>query len=330
MDLSVNHNMNGQLQKSWLWMVAIYLFLGGVGSGAYAVGAMASFMGAGWERVTTVGLYIGFPAVAIGSVFLLAHLGSPQRFFMAILRPHESWISRGVLFITGFLIISLIHFAGYVWPFDFLRGPAGGGLPVVISIVGLLFAFMVMLYTGALLGASKGIPFWRTGITPVLFMVSALVTGLMATLIGLVTYYSGAMTADRLRLLAIEGAGLILIELFILFFFLHSAYRLPESRDSSIRVMKSGKFILGDLIVGLIVPLILFLLVYFGMTGATVGGLSRVMIVGAICGLIGGLLLRYMILSVGEAATMYASGFQFRVVAKPKEPKAKIGMIPPS
>jgi hypothetical protein len=51
--------------------------------------------------------------------------------------------------------------------------------------------------------------------------------------------------------------------------------------------------------------------------------------VSAICGLAGGLLLRYMILSVGEAATMYASGFQFRVASTPREPKAKIGALPP-
>jgi len=311
-------------------MVAIYLFLGGVGSGAYAIAAMASLLGYQWTQVTIVGLCISFPAVTIGSIFLLVHLGSPTRFFLAILRPHQSWISRGVWFITCFLIVAAIHFAGYVWPSDFIRNAAGSHLSTAISIVGLLLAFMVMLYTGALLGASKGIPFWRTGVTPLLFMVSALVTGLSAVMIGVLTFYPEAVTVSQVRLLAIGGTGLILIELFVLFFFLHSAYRLPESRDSSIRVMKSGKFIIGDLLIGLIIPLVLFLVISLGEQASSVKSISGMMTTGAICGIIGGLLLRYMVLSVGEAATIHASGFQFRVVSRPKDPKAKIGALPPS
>jgi formate-dependent nitrite reductase membrane component NrfD len=328
MGISIDHNMNGQIQQTWRWMVAVYLFLGGVGAGAYAVAAIASLMSTGWMHVITVGLCISFPAVAIGSIFLMAHLGNPSRFFLAILRPHESWISRGTLFITSFMLVSLIHFAGYVWPFDYIRN--GGGLSAVISVVGLLLALMVMLYTGALLGASKGIPFWRTGITPVLFMISGLVAGLFAVFFGVLAVYRDMMTPGQVRLLSLEGAGLILLELFVLFFFLHSAYRLPESRDSAIRVMKSGKFIIGDLIIGLLLPLILLVTVYFGMQDAKVEELSGLLMIAAIFCLIGGLLLRFMILSAGAAATMHASGFEFHVVSRPKEPKATIGMLPPN
>jgi formate-dependent nitrite reductase membrane component NrfD len=327
MGISIDHRMDGQIQHTWRWMVAIYLFLGGLGAGAYAVAAIAGLMNAAWTQVIRVGLCISFPAVAIGTLFLMAHLGNPSRFFLAILRPHESWISRGSLLLTGFILVSIVHFAGYVWPFAYIR--AGSGPAAALSVVGLLLALMVMLYTGALLGASKGIPFWRTGITPVLFMISGLVTGLFAVVLGVLAVYPGAMTAEQFRVMALEGAGLILIELFVLFFFLHSAYRLPESRDSAVRVMKSGKFIIGDLVIGLLLPLVLLAAVYFGMRGATNEALSGPVIIAAVCSLTGGLLLRYMILSAGAAATMHASGFEFRVVARPKDPKAAIGLLPP-
>ena len=36
---------NGQIQTEWGWLIAIYLFLGGVGAGAYTIAAINSFLG---------------------------------------------------------------------------------------------------------------------------------------------------------------------------------------------------------------------------------------------------------------------------------------------
>ena len=58
-----------------------------------------------------------------------------------------------------------------------LTGTTEGMLVDIIAALGILFAVSTMAYTGILLGASKGIPFWRTGVVPVVFVVSALVTG---------------------------------------------------------------------------------------------------------------------------------------------------------
>ena len=52
--------VNGQLQTEWGWMIAVYLFLGGVGGGAYAMGAVNSFRGT-MDLASSIGLWIGFP-----------------------------------------------------------------------------------------------------------------------------------------------------------------------------------------------------------------------------------------------------------------------------
>ena len=52
---------NGQLQTHWGWLIAIYLFLGGVGAGAYTIAAINGFLGKEMEFSTRVGLWIGFP-----------------------------------------------------------------------------------------------------------------------------------------------------------------------------------------------------------------------------------------------------------------------------
>ena len=75
--------VNGQLQREWGWLIAAYLFLGGVGAGAYTIAAMNGFAGEGLDAATSVGLWIGFPALLIGTVFLLADLGTPSRAFLA-------------------------------------------------------------------------------------------------------------------------------------------------------------------------------------------------------------------------------------------------------
>ena len=83
--------VNGQLQTEWGWLIAIYLFLGGVGAGAYTIAAINSFMGEGAGLSTTIGLWISFPALMVGSACLLADLGSPGRAYLAGMRPKTSW-----------------------------------------------------------------------------------------------------------------------------------------------------------------------------------------------------------------------------------------------
>ena len=71
--------VNGQIQTEWRWLIALYLFLGGVGAGAYTIAAINSFLGKTLEPSTVVGLWISWPALIIGSLCLLADLGSPAK-----------------------------------------------------------------------------------------------------------------------------------------------------------------------------------------------------------------------------------------------------------
>ena len=71
--------MKRQFQTSWRGLTGIYLFLGGVGAGAYAVAAAGTLLGAGWDPIVNAGLYVSFPAVILGLLFLAAHLGKPFR-----------------------------------------------------------------------------------------------------------------------------------------------------------------------------------------------------------------------------------------------------------
>ena len=325
----MNPKVNGQLQKEWGWLIAAYLFLGGVGAGAYTIAAINSFMGESLEPSTVVGLWIGFPALLIGSLFLIADLGTPKNAVLAGMKPGSSWIARGTWIIGTFMVLSLLHLILHV--FMGIGETAGGSTILsVVAVAGIAFAVGTMAYTGILLGASKGIPFWRSGVVPVVFVISAVVTGHFTIALGMVLWGGGAVAAESFRLMAAEAAALVVIEVLAIFFFLHEAYKLPDPRESAERILNNRMFVIGYFALGLGLPLVLMLLVSLGMADAGKSTILGVVAVGSILGLVGGLILRQAVLISGALPTLNMAGFEFRRIARPKEPKAGIGLLPPS
>lgn len=315
--------VNGQLQRDWGWLIAVYLFLGGVGAGAYTIAAINGFMGDKMSMTTTVGLWIGFPAVLIGTMFLIADLGSPTKAILSAMKPGTSWIARGTLIITAFMALSFVHLVLYRFT------DVGAGVINVIAVAGIVFAVGTMAYTGILLGASKGIPFWRTGAVPVVFVVSALVTGHFSIMFG-VAQFNGGAEVEPLRVMALEAAALVALEVLAVLFFLQAAFRQPDTRESARRILKNRMFVIGYFLFGLAVPLVL-MLAGFSMLGRPVAGPGiGVVAIGALLGLVGGLILRQAVLVCGALPTLNMAGFEFRRIARPKEPKAGIGLLPPS
>jgi formate-dependent nitrite reductase membrane component NrfD len=314
--------VNGQIQTEWRWLIAIYLFLGGVGGGAYTIAAINSFLGEALEPSTVVGLWISFPALIIGSLCLLADLGQPSKAVLAGLRPGTSWIARGFWIISIFMIVAMAH----TWLALF--GNASEGTLKVIAAIGIVFAVGTMAYTGILLGTSKGITFWRSGAVPVVFVISATVTGHFAIMLGLVLF-NAAGNVGALRPMAAEAAALVVFEVLAIAFFLHSAWKHPDPRESVERLLSNTLFIVGYVLGGLLAPLVLMLFIYRGMADAGEGTLLAVSALGAALGLIGGLILRFGVLRFGALPTLNVAGFEFRRVAKPKEPKPDMGLLPP-
>jgi len=315
---------NGQLQHEWGWLIAIYLFLGGVGGGAYVIAAINSMLGNSPESVT-VGLWIGFPALLIGTLFLIADLGTPSKAILAGMKPGTSWIARGTWIIALFMVFSFIHLVMH----HFMETPES--TKNMVGVLGIIFAIGTMAYTGILLSASKGIPFWRTGVVPVVFVISAMVTGHFTVILGMILFFGGAegQAAGLTGIVAKEAAILVVLEVLAVFFFLHSAFRTPDSRESAQRILKKTSFVVGYFVVGLALPLVLSLVLFFGMSGSEAPMVKCMAANAAIFGLIGGLLLRQAVLVCGTMPTLNIGGFEFRRIHRPKDPKAGIGTLPP-
>jgi hypothetical protein len=71
------------------------------------------------------------------------------------------------------------------------------------------------------------------------------------------------------------------------------------------------------------------LFVYFSTATAGAGAFNAVAAIGALLGLVGGLILRQAVLICGALPTLSIAGFQFRRIHRPKVPKPGIGLLPP-
>lgn len=289
-------------QAIWGWKIAAYLFLAGVGAGAYAAGIAIDLFTPEWVHASKVGVLLGAPLVAIGTLFLISDLGQPAKFYRAGLSPGTSWIARGVFILSVFILLGFIHIAAWIWPLNLLEDASG--LRLALDVVNGVFAVLTMIYTGILLGAVKPIPFWSTPILPLLFLASALSTGIMGLNLLLSAYglTTEAAVEESIIALAQADAILIAVELLILLFYLQASHATVTSRASASLLIGgelSSQFWGGVVVAGLLFPLGVELLdlAYLGGGGPPAALLMAVMV--AVPGLLGGLLLRHLVVSGG-------------------------------
>ena len=260
-------------QKEWKEIIAIYLYLAGMGAGSFIIGVLIHWMGVKLNPsfLSSIGLFgctlsfskvpifWGPVVVAIGAPFLILDLGIKWRFMYACLNPRTSWVARGFIILSVFIILGLALLAKSVLPFKWLH--AESALWRIPEIVAFAFAFGTALYTGVLLKATKSIPLWNTHLLPLLFLVSALSTGSMAIILS--TLGTGLFSHDAGALKVLMGGEqiLVVIEGIVLYLFLSRSYRATEQGKDSVRLLLFGEMKLifwgGIVILGFIFPVIL-------------------------------------------------------------------------
>ena len=290
----------------WGPLIAWYLFLAGMGAGAYMVAWGASLLGPKYNALVKPGILLAAPLVAIGSGLLLLDLGNPLRFFLGFLRPQSSMISVGILIITVFILLGLLHIAALLWP---SRVKLSARALAWLSGINAVFALATAIYTGLLIGVVKAVPFWNTPMLPLLFLVSALSTGAGAILLALalwrlirpVSKEQAEQLVESEHLLSRVDIPLIAVELLVLFFLLFLMGGGPSIAAESARYLVTGGFAVafwvGLVVVGLLVPAVLEVWSLRGGQALNVGALA------GLCLLIGGIVLRYAVLSAGQSVS---------------------------
>ena len=130
----------------WDAIIAIYLFLAGLGAGAFALGALTNWAKTPAPTMKKVAFIVAPVAVAVGTLMLVvdAHAGlmNPLRFF-GLVANLGSVMAWGVIILSAFLVVSIV---------DLIVLLVKKGTPKALDIVGAVLAVCVAAYTGVLLG----------------------------------------------------------------------------------------------------------------------------------------------------------------------------------
>ena len=262
-------------QREWRWEIAVYLYLAGMGAGAYIIGSFLIWLGVSLTpsrslvlfgvplNLTYAALLWGPILVAIGAPFLILDLGKKHKFFTACLNPRTSWVARGFLILSAFIVLGLIVLAVSVLSPE--RSGSRNALWFILEMISVIFAFATALYTGVLLKSMKYTPIWNTPLLPTLFLASALSTGSMVVVLSVMSYGLFASSGHSLLPL-IHGVirveqSFVLIEGFILAIYLWAVYRKGSQGKSSVHLLLFGDlkwlFWGGIVALGFFFPMIL-------------------------------------------------------------------------
>jgi formate-dependent nitrite reductase membrane component NrfD len=155
-----------QRQGLWGWPAVVNFALGGLGAGWYVVAVLA----AGFERSAgvTAASWAAPLLVLAGFAAVAAEAGRPLRGPRVLTRLRTSWMSRELL--VGIAFVLLVA-ADLAFPLRLHRAQAGGA------------AVLLALAQGFIVRRARGVTAWDVPLMPLLFLLSALVSGAGAHLL---------------------------------------------------------------------------------------------------------------------------------------------------
>lgn len=214
-------------------LIVAYLFLGGAGAGAFAVLALIDvrYVGTGvsaglskrsrkraypnhierryFLNLTKRGYIASFVALCLGAICLLADLGRPEIAYLLFTRPTLSYISVGTYSLTILILcVSLLVLNG-----SFSLSPLLNRAKPAVLLVGSVSALFVMTYTGVFLQSMDAVALWDSPWLVVLFVLSALSTGIALVMMSSIGLCLNRTNTDILQRLEKADLAIIVFEL---------------------------------------------------------------------------------------------------------------------
>jgi formate-dependent nitrite reductase membrane component NrfD len=281
-----------------------YIFLAGMGSGAYVVAAVFGFAGRlsarphikEYGRLAEYCLIVGPVLVAIAAVFLLFDLGSPEKAYLVLVNFHFSILTIGVWVIILFCALTMALALSRLHPLISLPRT----LEAVLQTTAFVLAFGLMSYTGVFLATMPSMPFHNDALLVCLFVLSSLSTGAAAiALFAFVNQHRKAMLYS-LHLMPRIDVVLLSLELACLAAYLLAAFLKGADQRYSLELLLFGDlaplFWVGTVGAGLLVPLGVAGLCRHTLREGTIAINSLLVVTG-------GFILRYCIIAAGMHLT---------------------------
>jgi predicted membrane protein len=333
------------LHPLWSVLIVVYPYITGLVAGAFIMASLVRvFKVKPLEPVYRLSLLTALAFLLCAPLPLLFHLGHPERAFEIMMTPHVSspmamfgfvyaWYLMAVLLLelwfdyrrdfvewskteSGF---RGILYRAFTLGINDLSEPAlrlDARIGRIISIIGIPSAFLLHGYVGFIFGSIKANPWWGNVLMPIIFILSAIVSGMALC----VFVYMGLSWARRN---APEMRCLDLMAKFLFFALVIDAgietldwiHRL-YSADETIEVLKSlaaGKLfytlLVGQACIGTLMPFMLLGSIQLFRKRITDLARKRMYFASAVLILVGVLAMRWNVVIGGQLFSKSLRGF---------------------
>ena len=201
-----------EIELQWSVLIVLYPFLTGLVAGAFILASLERVFNVAAVRPTyRLALLTALAFLIVAPLPLQMHLGHPERSFSMYITPHtESAMAMfGFVYLWYLMAVLVLE----IW-FDYrrdlvqtwqtstgLKRQLYGALTLwssdvspealrlddrvgrIITIVGIPSAFLLHGYVGFIFGSVKANPWWSTPLMPVVFLFSAMVSGIAAVML---------------------------------------------------------------------------------------------------------------------------------------------------
>jgi len=288
-----------EVELQWSILIVLYPYLTGLVAGAFILASLERVFNVAAIRPTyRLALLTALAFLIVAPLPLQMHLGHPERSYEMYLTPHREsamamfgfvylWYLMAVLVLEIWfdyrkeLVLTWRASTGWkrrfygalsLWSDDIspealrIDHKIGG----IITVIGIPSAFLLHGYVGFIFGSIKANPWWSTPLMPVVFLFSAIVSGVAAVLL----LY---MALCKLRKVAIDMRCVDTIAKYLMYAFIvdfslelldliHRLYEADESLKALDFMVKTRLFtsqIVFQILLGTIVPILLLAFVQF-------------------------------------------------------------------
>ncbi len=293
MEIQVLYNINHQ--EAFGLFIAIYFYLTGLSAGSFILSTLS--YGFGMEQykpLGKVGVVLATVLLVIAPFFLLFHIGAPYRaWHLFVYLNWSSPITWGSFLLVLYPINCIIY--GFFMFKNNLK------LTRLFGFIGIPLAISVHGYTGFILAFGKARALWNTALMPILFLASAIVSGIALMILVCIIkgrYFSKEKKIDRSLIfnLARLLAWMIVFDLFLVVSDLLVLSISHSDAQAVYQLLLGGNFsilfIIVENVLGKIIPFILLVVPRF-RTMFTVTVASILVVIGIF-------VMRYVVVLAGE------------------------------
>lgn len=327
-------------ELQWSTLIVLYPYITGLVAGAFILASLNRvFNVTRLKPVYRFSLLTALAFLLAATMPLLAHLGRPERAYEIMTTPHltsamavfgfvYAWYLMAVLLVELWLdyrkdiVLSALHGHGLkklihkvmtLGVFDISDKALrfDDRLGRAVTIIGIPSAFLLHGYVGFIFGSIKANPWWSTVLMPIIFLCSAIVSGIAMVLVLYMVLQRGkALTS------CLDALGTYLFYALLVDFTLealdlvHRLYVMEESFEILYLLVRERLFltmILFQYVIGTLVPL--FALGSIQMFPVRETWRRRIYAVIGVCVLFGVFFMRWNIVVGGQLFSKSLRGF---------------------